>query len=918
MQSIRDKKEKESLIDEVSNIKRESLKNRENREKQKHPETSREREKTRETSKSPDATEGTKDIKRNNNNNKNSAQAQPQQLSNIAPTPNYDLNLIGKHSKKIFCWGFGKYGQLGTTKFQYSPDPLELTTRSSETTTTEFQKATKETATANPSNNTPAYSIPNNESGNLDNNNNKSALAFDELKIEKSEIEQISSGEFHTALLTKDHKIYTWGKNSFGQLGHESNEIKCFPRLVDFSFLNSLNNKQPSISTIITKIALGGEHSIALSNTNELYSWGLNIFGQLGLNTTTNVSVPTRVEKIRNFVRNEETKVVEKEVIKRISENEKIIEIAAGAQHSLILTSSNHLYSCGFSKNMCLGYFTKDEDPLESMVFTRIHAYSSTKKFSKITCGVNHSGCVFGSSEILFWGKGEYLSYENPTVINFNKYPISQISDFKIGENFYIIKNSNGELFSCGNNDYGQLGIGGNNNSPKKHIEKVWISEKVRSFDCGYNYVIAITESNKVFGWGYNKTGQVLDLAEEKINLPKELSVFQEMGVIPLQISCGGYHAVLYSALPSSEAALEKINKIRLVIEKEKYKFYLNKSFEPELFEKELNLIENLNLKHSTIKERIKEKEKEIELINKRIEEKKQRMDLLPQRGKRKNEKAAQDKRMMQFDEEIKMEDLSFYKDSDIGTGTFGDVKKCLWRKTLVAVKFLKKVMENEKENIQSFIEELNLLKKLRHPNILLYLGANITGPNFFLVTEFCDLGNLFDFLHNNPRSELAEADRIRIALEIAKGVNYLHSFDPPILHRDLKSLNILLDKNMTVKIADFGWARLRDIHMTKQRGTFQWMAPEVIKKNSYTEKADIFSYGIILWELWVQEPPYKNIDRFEVAKSVATIKNYRPPLVDVIPESIKALISACWDYNPDNRPTFEMIIDFIERLNIE
>ncbi len=863
--------------DDPTNVRRDSLKNP----GRKHSESSREREHNKEKSKSPD--------KSVNKNNKNSVSQQNNNIDIINSTiPVFNLN--EKYIKKIFCWGFGKYGQIGTTKYQYSLDPLELTNKNESENESKLSTA--------------AY----NKNINNDVKTSKDQNKYEELDIDKSEIDQLSSGEFHTAILTKDNKIYTWGKNTFGQLGHESTDILCFPRLVDFF---------TSQKIIIDKIALGGDHSLALSNYNELFSWGLNIFGQLGLNITTNVNIPTRVEKIRNFVRNDNTKVVEKEVIKRISENEKILEIAAGAQHSFILTTNNYLYSCGFSKNMCLGYFTKDEDPLESMIFTRIHAYSTTKKFSKITCGVNHSGCVFGTSEILFWGKGEYLSYENPTVINFNKYPINQITEFKIGENFYIIKNNNGELFSCGNNDYGQLGIGGNNNSPKKHIEKVWISEKIKTFDCGYNYVIAITETNKVYGWGYNKTGQILDLTNEKINLPKELKIFQDMGILPLQISCGGYHAVLNSGLPMNDTSINNMNKVLKNIENEKYKFYINKSFEPEIFEKELRLIENLNLKHKSIKDLINEKEKEIESLNKSIDEKKQRMNLLPQRGKRKNEKSISDKNM-QFDEEIKMEDLTFFKDSDIGTGTFGEVKKCFWRKTIVAVKFLKKAMENEKENIQSFIEELNLLKKLRHPNILLYLGANITGPNFFLVTEFCDLGNLFDFLHNNPRTELVEGDRIRIALEIAKGVNYLHSFDPPILHRDLKSLNILLDKNLTVKIADFGWARLRDIHMTKQRGTFQWMAPEVIKKNSYTEKADIFSYGIILWELWVQEPPYKNIDRFEVAKSVATIKNYRPPILDVIPESIKALISACWDYNPDNRPTFEMIIDFIERLNIE
>lgn len=791
--------------------------------------------------------------------------------------------LSDKYIKKIFCWGFGKYGQLGSKEFQYSPDPLEL---------------------ANTNNN-----------NKIDKNNSETPSKDDEkdnkeeLNIALADIEKIKSGEFHTAILTKDNKIYSFGKNTFGQLGLGHNDIVLFPTLIDY-----FTKKQ---RVIIWKIALGGEHTLALSKNNELFSWGLNIFGQLGLNSTTNTNVPTRVEKIRSYRRNEQTNVAEKEVTKNIPDDDPIVEIAAGAQHSLILVASNHIFSCGFSKNSCLGYFTKDEDPLESMIFTKIPVFSFKTKFSKLTCGVNHSGCVFGTNDILIWGKGESLIYDNPTVINFStNYAISEITDFKIGENFYIIKNTNGELFSCGNNDYGQLGIGNNNNS-KRSIQKVCLNEKIKSFNCGYNYVIAIGESNKVYGWGYNKTGQILDIQTEKINLPKELTIFQEMNLLPVQVSCGGYHAVLYSGLPSAETSQKSYEKINKKIENENLKFFLNKAFEPQTFEKELNLIENLNLKHKNIQQQIQEKEKEIQVINKRIEEKKQKINLMPQRGKRKTEKGLADKNM-QFDEEIKMEDLNFFKDSDIGTGTFGEVKKCFWRKTLVAVKFLKKAMENEKENIQSFIEELNLLKKLRHPNILLYLGANITGPNFFLVTEFCDLGNLFDFLHNNPRSELAETDRIRIALEIAKGVNYLHSFDPPILHRDLKSLNILLDKNMTVKIADFGWARLRDIHMTKQRGTFQWMAPEVIKKNSYTEKADVFSYGIILWELWVQEPPYKNIDRFEVAKSVATIKNYRPPLTDVIPESIKALISACWDYNPDNRPTFEMIIDFIERLNVE
>ena len=103
---------------------------------------------------------------------------------------------------------------------------------------------------------------------------------------------------------------------------------------------------------------------------------------------------------------------------------------------------------------------------------------------------------------------------------------------------------------------------------------------------------------------------------------------------------------------------------------------------------------------------------------------------------------------------------------------------------------------------------------------------------------------------------------------------------------------------------------------MTKKRGTFQWMAPEVIKRSSYTEKADVFSYAIILWELWVQEPPYKNINRVDVAKKVANQKNYRPKLTDEIPDELKNLIVKCWDYEAEKRPNFETIIDYLIKLD--
>ena len=225
----------------------------------------------------------------------------------------------------------------------------------------------------------------------------------------------------------------------------------------------------------------------------------------------------------------------------------------------------------------------------------------------------------------------------------------------------------------------------------------------------------------------------------------------------------------------------------------------------------------------------------------------------------------------------------------------------------------MKPEAQNMEKQVKPFIEEYNLLKQLRHPNILLYLGGNITTSPYFLVTEFCENGNLFQFLHGKDAPDLEDVERLNLALEIAQGINYLHSFNPPILHRDLKSLNILLDKNYVAKIADFGWARLRDEHMTKLRGTFQWMAPEVITNENYTEKADVYSFGIILWEFWSKEPPYKGIKAKEVGIKVKNNKNFRPTMPDEVPQEIAELIKCCWDADPDKRPTFLDIINYID-----
>jgi serine/threonine protein kinase len=149
-------------------------------------------------------------------------------------------------------------------------------------------------------------------------------------------------------------------------------------------------------------------------------------------------------------------------------------------------------------------------------------------------------------------------------------------------------------------------------------------------------------------------------------------------------------------------------------------------------------------------------------------------------------------------------------------------------------------------------------MESMRHPNICMFMGACTKTPHIAIVLEYCSKGSLWSLIQNREIN-LTWDDRRRLGLDVAKGMNYLHSFSTPVLHRDLKSLNVLIDDGYRAKLADFGWTRLRADKMTGKIGTYQWMAPEVIANQAYTEKADVFSFGIILWELASREPPYRS-----------------------------------------------------------
>lgn len=235
---------------------------------------------------------------------------------------------------------------------------------------------------------------------------------------------------------------------------------------------------------------------------------------------------------------------------------------------------------------------------------------------------------------------------------------------------------------------------------------------------------------------------------------------------------------------------------------------------------------------------------------------------------------------------------------------------------------------------LHDFRLEVTMLNKLRHPNIVLFLGACTVLPQMCILTEFCHGGSLFAALRKRSwRTCLSLQDLRNVARHMARGMRYLHSCH--IIHRDLKSQNLLLDRPVeegcpVVKVADFGLSRnFRGIGtvtgsvagiMTSETGTYRWMAPEMIRHEPYNEKVDVYSYGVVLWELFSCEVPFSGMTPIQAAFAVAD-KHLRPMCEseyakDVkIPTSWAALISQCWHPSSHERPRFNQVLKILDEM---
>ncbi|XP_072983153.1 probable serine/threonine-protein kinase SIS8 isoform X2 [Typha latifolia] len=267
---------------------------------------------------------------------------------------------------------------------------------------------------------------------------------------------------------------------------------------------------------------------------------------------------------------------------------------------------------------------------------------------------------------------------------------------------------------------------------------------------------------------------------------------------------------------------------------------------------------------------------------------------------------------------EIRWEDLQIGE--RIGLGSYGEVYKADWHGTEVAVKkFLDQDLSGdalEQFRCEFWLMQVKIMLRLRHPNVVLFMGAVTRPPNLSILTEFLPRGSLYRLLHR-PNVQLDEKRRLKMALDVAKGMNYLHTSHPTIVHRDLKTPNLLVDKNWVVKVCDFGLSRLQHhtfLSSKSTAGTPEWMAPEVLRNEPSNEKCDVYSFGVILWELATLRMPWSGLNPMQVVGAVG-FQNRRLDIPKEVDPMVAKIISDCWESEPNKRPSFAQLMSPLKQL---
>ncbi|KAK6943260.1 Serine-threonine/tyrosine-protein kinase, catalytic domain [Dillenia turbinata] len=272
----------------------------------------------------------------------------------------------------------------------------------------------------------------------------------------------------------------------------------------------------------------------------------------------------------------------------------------------------------------------------------------------------------------------------------------------------------------------------------------------------------------------------------------------------------------------------------------------------------------------------------------------------------------------LSIDETLLVDPKLLFIGAKIGEGAHGKVYEGRYGDRIVAIKVLHRgSTSDERASLEArFAREVNMMSRVKHENLVKFIGA-CKDPLMVIVTELLPGMSLRKYLVSIRPNQLDIHVALSFALDIARAMECLHANG--IIHRDLKPDNLLLTANQkSVKLADFGLAREESVTemMTAETGTYRWMAPELYstvtlrqgEKKHYNNKVDVYSFGIVLWELLTNRMPFEGMSNLQAAYAAA-FKQERPMVPEDISPELAFIIQSCWVEDPNLRPSFSQII---------
>ncbi len=433
---------------------------------------------------------------------------------------------------QVYTWGFNAYGQLGDDTTTNRKNPLNITNKIGDGTKKIVQLSVAPESNIVLTENDQVYSWGSNYYGQLGDgttNNKKKPenITYNIPLTSDDKIKQLAIGNNHTMILTENGKIYTCGRNSYGQLGNDDFSNKAIP--IELTNKISLSSKDK-----VVQISVGFYHSVALTELGQVYSWGYNNHGQLGDGTTTLSSQPINITDNIGL------------------EDDIVIKTIVGYNNTAVITQKGFFYMLGANDYSQLGI------GIDIYVATP-ERVAIEEKILMISTSINHTIALSENGQVYIWGSNSNGQLGNGTTaksnvpVNITQYIGVDTSDkiVQVSAGYYhtIALSENGQVYTWGSNAYGELGNGASENSnlPINITSKFKLTDdKIIQVSAGYYHTIALSENGKVYTWGRNSSGQLGNGTNVDSYLPKDITqnIGTNMGKV-IKIETGDYRTLV-------------------------------------------------------------------------------------------------------------------------------------------------------------------------------------------------------------------------------------------------------------------------------------------------------------------------------------------------------------------------------------